>query len=90
MAGTQQKRERAGAREASSSDRQNVADTERLAYRRKRAASILGISDSLMRKWEHEGRGPKFVRCGWAVLYPSRSLREWLESHCTDPEGGVR
>lgn len=86
MAKTQQKRERPTSREAAPRERQGVADIERLAYRRKRAAAILGISESLMRRWEHVGRGPKFVRCGRAVLYPSRSLSEWLESHSTDPE----
>jgi predicted DNA-binding transcriptional regulator AlpA len=57
-----------------------------LAHRRKKAAAILGVSESLLRKWEHTGRGPKFVRVGRAVLYPSRSLAEWLDSHSTDPE----
>ena len=65
---------------------QSAADSEPMAYRRKRAAAILGVSGALLRNWELEGRGPKFVRCGRAVLYPAKSLAEWLESHATDPE----
>lgn len=65
---------------------QSPAEGERLAHRRKRAAALLGVSESLLRKWEHEGKGPKFTRVGRAVLYPARALSEWLESHATDPE----
>jgi predicted DNA-binding transcriptional regulator AlpA len=68
------------------STRQSAVEGERLAHRRKRAAALLGVSESLLRKWEHEGKGPKFTRVGRAVLYPARSLAEWLESHATDPE----
>lgn len=80
------KQERCGTGEAERRPHQGAAEGERLAHRRKRAAALLGVSESLLRKWEHEGKGPRFTRVGRAVLYPARALTEWLESHATDPE----
>lgn len=52
---------------------------EPLAVRREQAARLLNVSEALLRKWEHAGKGPRFRREGRAVLYPMQSLRRFAE-----------
>jgi len=45
------------------------------------AAEHLGLSASTLNKWRVEGKGPRFVKLGRAVVYRLSDLDEWLERH---------
>ena len=49
-----------------------------LAMRPREAAKALGISERLLWEWTDRGIIPH-VRLGKAILYPTDSLREWLQ-----------
>jgi predicted DNA-binding transcriptional regulator AlpA len=53
----------------------------------KELAGLLAITVSALRRWRYEGRGPKFLKLGSAVRYPSEGVEGWLASR---PGGGTR
>lgn len=55
-------------------------DSSVLAVNRKKAASLLGISERLLWSWTNMKRIPH-VRIGARVLYPVQLLREWLQKN---------
>ena len=58
-------------------DKQLVTETE--------TARILGVSIGGLRKWRHEGTGPKFIKLGRLVRYSVTDLETWLAAHRQDP-----
>jgi predicted DNA-binding transcriptional regulator AlpA len=64
---------------------------ERLTVTRRQAAALTGFSESALRKWEREGRGPRVLKISRSVRYLLSDLRAWLISHsvsdseCADP-----
>jgi len=49
-------------------------------------AARLRVSLACLRRWRLEGRGPRFVKVGSRVRYPSEELEGWIE---TLPAGGT-
>ena len=39
-----------------------------------------GIPKSTLARWRKDGRGPRFVKHGGRIVYPSRELELWLEN----------
>lgn len=54
------------------------AEAPRLALRPREAAKALGVSERTLWTWTQQGSVP-FVRLGKTVLYPTDSLRRWLD-----------
>lgn len=54
------------------------AESPCLALRPREAAKALGVSERTLWTWTQQGNVP-FVRLGKAVLYPTDSLRRWLD-----------
>jgi predicted DNA-binding transcriptional regulator AlpA len=54
---------------------------ERLSITRREAAAMTGFSESALRKWEREGRGPRVLKVSRSVRYLLSDLRAWLISH---------
>lgn len=48
------------------------------------AAEALGISKYTINNWRARGTGPRYVRLGDRVLYPMKSLNEFVNSHVVD------
>ena len=44
------------------------------------AARIIGASAPTLRRWRHEGCGPKFCRLGGLVRYKLSDLRAWAQA----------
>lgn len=52
----------------------------------RQAAHYLGISDSALRLWRSEGKGPRFFRAGEKLIrYRRADLDAWIESRLTAP-----
>ena len=47
-------------------------------FRNPEAAKFLKMSTSTLAKWRHYGKGPRFLKCGSAVLYRREDLEAWL------------
>lgn len=59
--------------------------TEKL--NRTEAAEYLGVSTETLRRWEHEGMGPRLYRLSSKILfYLVKDLNAWMESKCVTPE----
>ena len=56
------------------------ADTEQLAVNQRRAAHLLDVDVSTLRRWDREGTGPEALRRGKLVRYRRRDLEKFLES----------
>lgn len=54
------------------------AEAPCLALRPREAAKALGVSERTLWTWTQQGSVP-FVRLGKTVLYPTDSLRRWLD-----------
>jgi len=50
------------------------------------AAHYIGYTQSALRKWRCEGRGPAYVRAGRSVRYRISDLDRWLETHRVEPD----
>jgi len=50
------------------------------------AARRLGVSISGLRKWRHDGNGPRFVHIGRLVRYLVSDVQVWLEKCAVDPQ----
>ncbi|MBI1955064.1 MAG: helix-turn-helix domain-containing protein [Acidobacteria bacterium] len=48
-------------------------------------AEFFGVSVGMVRRWRHQGRGPRFLRIGGLVRYRLEDLEAWLASR---PIGG--
>jgi excisionase family DNA binding protein len=49
-------------------------------------AARLRVSLACLRRWRLEGRGPRFVKVGSRVRYPSEELDGWIQAL---PAGGA-
>jgi hypothetical protein len=52
----------------------------------KRAAGMLGVSISSLRRWRRERRGPKFTHLERCVRYEVRSLEEFAAQNSSDSQ----
>lgn len=51
-----------------------------------KAAKYLGISESVLRLWRSEGRGPRFFRAGEKLVrYRKVDLDQWIEERLSAP-----
>jgi len=44
----------------------------------KEFATIIRRSPETIRQWRRGGRGPRWIKCGGRILYPTESTKEWL------------
>ncbi len=49
----------------------------------KQAARALSVSVAALRRWRHEGRGPRFVRLERCIRYDVCELKSFLERNCS-------
>jgi hypothetical protein len=47
----------------------------------KQTARIMAVSVAALRRWRHEGRGPRFIKCERCVRYDLLSLKTFLEQN---------
>jgi excisionase family DNA binding protein len=45
------------------------------------AARLLNVTQSAMRRWIREGRGPRYVRVSRLIRYRRSDLESWIESN---------
>lgn len=50
-------------------------------YSEKEVAEKLRLSTSTLQKYRWKGIGPKFIKLGTKVLYPSNELEIFIEKH---------
>lgn len=62
-------------------DRLNMMD-ERVA------ASVIGCSVALLRKWRLFGEGPSYCKIGRLVRYRQSDIDSFLEAHRVETSGG--
>lgn len=48
------------------------------------ADQITGVPSASLRRYRHEGRGPKFVRTGFSCRYKVAWLLEWLNERIVE------
>jgi predicted DNA-binding transcriptional regulator AlpA len=63
--------------ESSESRGHSFEDTRRVSSLR--AAELLGVSETTLRKWRMGGSGPRFIKMGSRVVYDTGELEDWLE-----------
>jgi predicted DNA-binding transcriptional regulator AlpA len=49
------------------------------------AATYLGFRPATLKRWRHRGRGPRYVKHGYAVRYDQGDLDLWLATHTREP-----
>lgn len=54
-------------------------DAQRRMLRVREAASLIGLSVSLLNKLRCTGDGPQFIKVGRSVLYDPADLSAWLD-----------
>jgi predicted DNA-binding transcriptional regulator AlpA len=54
----------------------------------RQAASVLGCSVALMRKWRLYGAGPSYLKIGRLVRYRQADIDSFLEVHRVETAGG--
>jgi predicted DNA-binding transcriptional regulator AlpA len=60
---------------------ERVCRNQQLTYLTPIQVSVkLGITKNTLVRWRKDGRGPRFVKLGGRIVYPSRELESWLES----------
>ncbi len=65
---------------------------EKLSYKPKEAAQVLGVSKRTLEDWRARGIGPAYVKeTERTILYPRRGLEAWLERRAvrTADQGGA-
>ena len=67
-------------------DAPQSSEPDRLTVSRSEAARMLGISERLLWTLTNRKEVPH-LRIGTRVLYPVRSLQQWLESRTTSTSG---
>lgn len=45
----------------------------------KEAAQKIGISHKTLANWRTIGKGPYFIKVGWAILYPPDSVDKFIK-----------
>jgi predicted DNA-binding transcriptional regulator AlpA len=60
---------------------ERVCRNQQLTYLTPIQVSVkLGITKNTLVRWRKDGRGPRFVKLGGRIAYPSRELESWLQS----------
>jgi predicted DNA-binding transcriptional regulator AlpA len=54
----------------------------------RQAASVLGCSVALTRKWRLYGAGPSYLKIGRLVRYRQADIDSFLEAHRVETAGG--
>ena len=54
----------------------------------RQAASALGCSIGLLRKWRLLGRGPAYLKIGRLVRYLEADINSFLDAHRVETAGG--
>lgn len=49
------------------------------------AAQILTVNVKTLTNWRHMGKGPKYVKMGKFIRYPSLEIVRWRKLHEVDP-----
>lgn len=63
--------------ESSESRGRSFEDTRRVSSLR--AAELLGVSETTLRKWRMGTCGPRFIKMSSRVVYDTGELEDWLE-----------
>lgn len=53
-------------------------------------AQLIGIPVSSLRRWRHEGRGPKYSKIGASVRYKVEWLLQYLEQNIVETSDTLR
>jgi predicted DNA-binding transcriptional regulator AlpA len=61
-------------------------NNERISYTETEVEALTGLRVKTLQRWRLMNKGPRFVRAGRCVRYPSSFLNEWLNSL---PSGGA-
>lgn len=60
---------------------------KQMFYSTDQAATILGVSESTLRRWRATGQGPSYVRFGpRTIRYQAGDLVRWLRAHNVQPQ----
>jgi predicted DNA-binding transcriptional regulator AlpA len=62
--------------------------TDSIVLNERQAASVLGCSVALMRKWRLFGAGPLYCKIGRLVRYRQADIDSFLEAHRVETAGG--
>ena len=54
----------------------------------KEAARVIGVSESALRLWKRQRRGPRYYRAGRLVRYRKSDLDTWIEKQSCEPWQG--
>jgi predicted DNA-binding transcriptional regulator AlpA len=54
------------------------------------AAQILGMPWPTLRRWRHEGRGPKYSKQGSSVRYRIAWLQEYITAHVVETRDSLQ
>jgi Helix-turn-helix domain len=50
------------------------------------AAAFLGVKVETLAAWRSQGRGPRYIKVGRSITYPSVFLKEYLAAQTVTPE----
>lgn len=59
--------------------------SEILTVREAEAASLLNVSQSCLRAWRSQGRGPSYCRLSRRIVYPVTDLEAYLSRNRVSP-----
>jgi predicted DNA-binding transcriptional regulator AlpA len=51
----------------------------------KQAGTYIGCSESVLRLWRSQGKGPRYFRAGKLVRYRRTDLDSWIEARLCEP-----
>ena len=64
-------------------------ETNIMLVTEREAARLLAVSTAALRRWRHEGRGPRFVRCERCVRYDLRAIEEFCAENSSSQKKGA-
>ena len=62
----------------------SATELTRVAVRTNRAASIIDVHPTTLRKWRLEGKGPRYSKIGRAVFYLVTDLEKFIAEHAVE------
>ena len=62
---------------------------ERNVLSARQSGSYLGCSESVLRLWRSQGKGPRYFRAGKLVRYRKTDLDAWIEARLSEPESSA-
>jgi excisionase family DNA binding protein len=54
------------------------------------AAPLLGLTAPTLRRWRHEGRGPRYCKVGSSVRYKVADLEEFISKRIVETRDSAR